>query len=138
MTAESGRGFLVKISDDGAPETFMTVAGMRSTSLTINSEAVEITSKDSGGWRELLSAAGIRRLSLSGSGVFTDSVAESALRAKAMAGDIGRYRIVFESGDAFLGDFLVTSLDYSGDHNGERTYTLALESSGVITYEAAL
>ncbi len=31
------------------------------------------------------------------------------------------------------GRFLVTRLDYAGDYNGERTYTLALESSGEVT-----
>lgn len=30
------------------------------------------------------------------------------------------------------GRFLVTRLDYSGDFGGERTYTLALESSGPV------
>ena len=30
------------------------------------------------------------------------------------------------------GDFLVSRLDYSGDFNGERSYTVSLESSGVV------
>jgi predicted secreted protein len=30
------------------------------------------------------------------------------------------------------GDFLVSRLEYSGDFNGERNYTLALESSGEV------
>jgi predicted secreted protein len=30
------------------------------------------------------------------------------------------------------GRFLLTRLDYSGDYNGERNYTLALESSGAV------
>jgi len=137
MAAESGRGFLVKIGDGGDPESFSTVAGMRSTSLTINSETVDITNKDSQGWRELLSGAGLRRMSVSGSGVFTDSQAEARLRTKALAGAIANYRIVFDNGDSFTGAFQVTTLDYSGDHNGERTYTLGLDSSGVVDFQAA-
>jgi predicted secreted protein len=38
----------------------------------------------------------------------------------------------FESGERLRGRFLLTRLDYSGDFNGERSYTLALESSGVV------
>jgi len=136
MTADSGRGFLVKIGDGGNPETFATVAGMRTTSLTLNATSVDITNKDSGGWRELLSGAGLRRMSISGSGVFTDSAAEASLRTKALAGVLANYEIVFDNGDSFTGAFQVTALDYSGDHNGERTYTLALESSGPIVFEA--
>ena len=35
----------------------------------------------------------------------------------------------FESGERLRGRFLVTRLDYAGDYNGERQYTLNLESS---------
>jgi predicted secreted protein len=31
------------------------------------------------------------------------------------------------------GKFLVARLDYAGDFNGERSYTLGLESSGQVT-----
>ncbi|MBW7836852.1 MAG: phage major tail protein, TP901-1 family [Sphingomonadales bacterium] len=137
MAAEKGRAFLVKIGDGGAPETFATIGGLRATSLSINNEVVDITSKTSAGWRELLAGAGIRALAIAGGGVFTDSAAEGLLRGKALAGSIDNYEIVFESGAKFSGGFYVSSLEYAGDHNGERTYSLRLESSGVISYTAA-
>ena len=43
-------------------------------------------------------------------------------------------RIAFESGDTFTGAFQAVSLEYAGDHNGERTYSLRLESSGAVTF----
>lgn len=133
MAAESGRGFLVKIGDGGSPETYSTLAGMRTTSMTVNAEIVDVTNKDSAGWRELLSGAGVRRMSVSGTGVFTDSQAETVMRSHALAGSVASYQIVFENGDLFSGPFQVASLDYSGDHNGERTYTLSLESAGPVS-----
>ena len=57
MAVEKGRAFLLKIGDGGGPETFDVVGGMRSTSLRINNETVDVTNKTSGGWRELLSGA---------------------------------------------------------------------------------
>ena len=137
MAAEKGSGFLVKIGDGGAPEAFTTIGGMRSTSLTVNSAPVDITNKQSGGWRELLAGAGVRRLSVAGTGVFTDSAAETDLQAKALAASLDNYEIVFESGDKFAGAFQVASLDYSGEFNGERTYSLNLESSGPVIFTAA-
>ena len=137
MAAEKGSGFLVKIGDGGAPESFTTIGGMRSTSLTVNSEPVDITNKQSGGWRELLAGAGVRRLSVAGTGVFTDSAAETDLQAKALAASLDNYEIVFESGDKFAGAFQVATLDYSGEFNGERTYSLSLESSGPVIFTAA-
>ncbi|MCK5424793.1 MAG: phage major tail protein, TP901-1 family, partial [Emcibacter sp.] len=92
------------------------------------------TNKTSGGWREILSGAGIRHVSLAGSGIFTDSVSEGVLQAKALASSVDNYEVVFESGDKFSGAFQVTSLEYAGDYNGERTYSLALESSGIVSF----
>jgi TP901-1 family phage major tail protein len=132
MAAEKGSAFLLKVGDGGEPVAFTTVAGLRTTQLSVNGEAVVITSKDSGGWRELLSGAGVRSVSVSGAGVFTGSAAEARVKSNALSGVLDDYRLAFESGATMTGKFLVTRLDYAGDFNGERSYTLSLESSGSV------
>jgi TP901-1 family phage major tail protein len=132
MAAEKGSAFLLKIGDGAAPVAYATVAGLRTTQLSISGETVVVTSKDSNGWRELLSGAGTRSVSVSGAGVFTGSAAEARIRANALSGVLDDYRLTFESGDTMTGRFLVTRLDYAGDFNGERSYTLSLESSGPV------
>lgn len=132
MAAEKGSAFLLKVGDGGSPGAFTTVAGLRTTQLSVNGEAVVITTKDSGGWRELLSGAGTRSVSVSGAGVFTGSAAEARVKANALSGVLDDYRLAFESGATMTGRFLVTRLDYAGDFNGERSYTLSLESSGAV------
>ena len=132
MAVEKGSAFLLKVGDGAASPVYATVAGMRTTMLSINGEAVVITSKASGGWRELLSGAGVRSVSVSGAGVFTGSAAETRLKANALAGLLDDYELSFESGERLRGRFLVARLDYAGDYNGERSYTLALESSGQV------
>ena len=132
MPAEAGNAFLLKIGDGASPPSYATVAGLRTTMLTIAGELVAITNKDSGGWRELLSGAGTRSVSVAGAGVFTGSAAEARLKANALAGTIDDYQLSFASGETVSGRFLLTKLDYSGDFNGERSYTVALESSGQV------
>ena len=132
MAAERGSAFLLKIGSGGEAQTFATVAGLKTTVLAVNGDLVAITNKDSGGWRELLSGAGVRSVSVSGSGIFTGSGAEARLRSLALAGDLADYELSFESGERMQGRFLVSRLEYAGDFNGERNYTLALESSGVV------
>lgn len=132
MPVEKGSAFLLKIGDGAASPTFTTVAGMRTTGLQINGEPVVVTNKGSGGWRELLSGAGVRSVSVSGSGIFTGSAAEVRMKGHALSGAIDDYQVSFESGERMTGRFLVTRLDYAGDLNGERTYTMALESSGPV------
>lgn len=132
MPAQKGSAFLLKISDGAATPTFNTVAGLRTTQMSINGELVVVTSKDSGGWRELLSGAGTRSVSVSAAGIFLGSAAESQIRGNALAGTITDYELSFEGGEKMRGKFLVQKLDYAGDFNGERNYTLSLESSGVV------
>jgi TP901-1 family phage major tail protein len=132
MAAEKGSAFLLKVGDGAGTPTYATVAGLRTTQLSINGETVVITHKGSGGWRELLSGAGVRSVSVSGAGVFTGSAAETRLKGNALAGVLDDYELSFESGERMRGKFLLTRLDYAGDYNGERSYTLALESSGQV------
>ena len=80
----------------------------------------------------MLSGAGVRSVSVSAAGVFTGSAAEARVKANALAGVIDDYRLTFEGGETMTGRFLVTKLEYAGDFNGERSYTLALESSGAV------
>ena len=132
MTAQKGSAFLLKILDRETPPAYRTVAGLRTTQMSINGDTVVVTHKESGGWRELLSGAGVRSVSVSAAGIFTGSAAEVRLRNHALAGTIEDYELSFESGEKMRGRFLVTRLDYAGDYNGERNYALGLESSGPV------
>jgi TP901-1 family phage major tail protein len=133
MPAQKGSAFLLKIGDGSASPTYETVAGLRTTQLSINGDTVVVTHKESGGWRELLSGAGTRSVSVSAAGIFLGSNAEDAIRSHALAGTIEQYELSFEDGAKMQGEFLVQRLDYAGDFNGERNYTLQLESSGMVT-----
>lgn len=129
MAVEKGSAFLLKI---GGESGWQTVAGMRTTQMSVNGDAVAITHKGSGGWRELLSGAGVRSVSVAAAGVFTGSAAEARTKANALAGTLDDYRLTFEGGETMTGRFLVVRLDYAGDFNGERSYSLGLESSGAV------
>ena len=132
MTAQKGAAFLLKIGDGDTPATYETVAGLRTTQMTVNGDTVVVTHKESGGWRELLSGAGTRSVSVSAAGIFLGSDAENAIRNHALSGTLDDYELSFEDGAKMRGSFLVQRLDYSGDFNGERTYSIQLESSGEV------
>lgn len=132
MPAQNGSAFLLKIGNGASPPAYQTVAGLRTTQMTINGDSVVVTHKGSGGWRDLLSGAGTRSISVSAAGIFLGSSAENTVRAHALAGTLDDYELSFEDGERLRGRFLVQRLDYSGDFNGERSYTLQLESSGPV------
>ena len=132
MTAQKGSAFLLKISNGATPAVYNTVAGLRTTQMSITGDPVVISSKDSGGWREMLSGAGNRQVSVSAAGIFLGSTAEAAIRSNVMAGTLDDYELSFEGGEKLRGRFLVQKLEYAGDFNSERNYTIQLESSGIV------
>ena len=142
MPAGKGSSFLLKDNSTGTPAT---IGGLRSTSMTINGEAVDITSKDSNAFissgndkaRDLLQGGGVRSMTLSASGVFTDSSTENILRGFAFDGAIQNYDLLFSDGSKISGAFLITSYERAGEFNGEETYSVTLESSNTITYTNA-
>ncbi|MEP5089344.1 MAG: phage major tail protein, TP901-1 family, partial [Paracoccaceae bacterium] len=76
MGAQNGKDLLVKVDMTSAGQ-FVSVAGLRATRISFNAESVDVTSLESqGGWRELLSGAGVRSAAISGSGVFKDATTD--------------------------------------------------------------
>ena len=134
MAAQKGSAMLMQVGNGGSPETFTTIGGLRSTSLTINNESVDVTNKDSSNQRTMLAAAGVQSISVSGSGVFTDAASETTIKTNVLADTIDNYQFLVPDFGTFTGGFQVTSVEYAGEFNGEVTYSMSFESSGAITF----
>ena len=134
MTAQKAKDLLLKLHNGAAYET---VAGLRSKALRFNAETVDITDSESAGrWRELLGGAGIQRASLTASGIFKDAASDETGRAAFFAGALVSSEIVIPGFGTLSGPFQFTSLEYSGQHNGELQFDVALESAGAISFGA--
>ena len=134
MAAQKGSALLMKIGNAGSPETFTTIGGMRSTSLAMNDEMVDITNKDSSRARTLLAQGGTNSMTVSGSGVFTDTASEATLKGKFDVSALTNYQFLVPDFGTFTGSFQLTTLEYAGEFNGEVTYSFTFESSGAITF----
>lgn len=137
MAAQKGRSMVLKTTSGVSPVTYITIGGMRSNSIAINGEIVDITDKDSNAWRDLLANAGVKNVSISGSGVFKGSAGETLLRGFALAQTLNQFQVVFENGDMFVGAFQVATLEFTGEHNGARMFSCKIESSGETQFQAA-
>lgn len=139
MAAQKGSALLLKRGNGATPtEAFTTAAGLRTKSMTLGRETVDITNADSTDrWRELLAGGGTRTCNLSGEGVFKDTSVEESVRGDFFANAIGNWQIVVPDFGTFEGAFQLTQIAYAGVHNAEVTYTIALESSGVVAFTAA-
>lgn len=136
MGAQAGKDLLVR-ADDGTG-AFVAVAGLRTRQITLNAETVDVTNADSAGrWRELLAGAGVRRASVSGSGVFRDQSSDARMRQMFFDGAVTAFQVVVPAFGTMEGPFQITSLEYRGEHAGEVTFDMSLESAGVIAFTAA-
>lgn len=135
MTAQKGKDLLLKIDDSGS---FATVAGLRSNRLAFNAQSVDATDAESAGrWRELLGGSGVQKASISGSGIFKDAASDALVRQTFFAGSIVDWQVVVPDFGTVSGPFQVTALEYAGQHDGEVTFDIALESAGELSFGAA-
>lgn len=136
MAAQKGKDLLLKIAAVGGG--FETIAGLRTKRLAFNSETVDITDANSAGrWRELLGGAGVQRASVSGSGIFKDQASDERLRGVFFVGGIVDWQLAIPDFGLVAGPFQITALEYSGSHDGEIAFELAMESAGALTFEVA-
>ena len=136
MAAQKGKDLLIKLDMTGSGD-FETVAGLRASRITFNAETVDVTNLGSAGrWRELLSGAGVRSAALSGSGVFRDEATDERARALFFAGEIPNFEVIIPDFGIVSGPFQITSIEYSGQHDGEAVYEIALASAGALEFDA--
>ena len=133
MSAQKGKDLLLKAAD--AEGAFITVAGLRARQIAFNAETVDVTHSESAGrWRELLAGAGMRRAAISGAGIFKDEASDALVRQIFFDGAIRNWQVIVPDFGTVTGAFQLSSLEYRGDHAGEVTFDLSLESAGQLAF----
>ena len=136
MAAQSGKDMLLKLDQTGSG-SFLTVAGLRTKQLAFNAASVDTTDAESAGrWRELLQGGGIKRAAVSGSGIFKDKTSDAQVRELFFGGTIRNWQLILPDFGTVEGPFQIVALEFSGNHAGEVTFELALESAGEIGFTA--
>ena len=137
MSGQKGRDVLLKISDGAPSPAFVTVAGIRAKTLSFNARIVDATTAESvEQWRELLAGAGVKSAAMRGAGVFKDQASDAHIRAVFFAQEARDWQAVLPSFGVVQGSFMVESLDYGGDHDGEATFSIGLASAGPLSFTA--
>ncbi len=135
MTAQRGRDILLKI--EGTPGVFTTVAGLRARTISLNARTVDATDGDSvGRWRELLGGAGVKSAAVAGQGIFRDAASDALIREAFFSQAASVWRLIVPDFGLLEGPFLVSALEYAGEHEGEATFAISLASAGELSFEA--
>lgn len=118
-----------------------TLVGIRTRGFTINAEPVDVTNDDDSGWRTLLAEPGLRSMEVPVTGISSDEVLIAAImEGTTYALSAVLINLASGVGEAtpgtLAGDFFLSSLEQTGEHDGAVEFTATLMSSGAITYTA--
>lgn len=125
-----GVNILLQVESKVTPETYVTVAGQRNATLSEEAEAIDITSKLSGGYVE--NDYGLGSWSISCDGVHVlNNASMTQLRDAMRAKEKIRARWTTSgSTEVEQGFAIVSSRELEAPYDGEATYSLELTGSG--------
>lgn len=126
MAASSGRELLIK---KGAT----VLAGVRTKTVTINGEPIDVTTDDDSGFRTLLADPATRSIDLSVEGITKNDTLRAIIAGggSQMLTDI---TVEYPDGAVIAGNFYLVSVEESGEYQDAVTFTASLQSSGAYTY----
>lgn len=114
-----------------------TIVGVRTRSLGINNELVDVTNDDDNGWQTLLAAPGKRSIEVSIAGIMSnEAVLASAMGSEGETLEATLPTSLTTSGTV-SGLFVLSSFTLEGEHDGEYEFSSTFMSSGAITYTAS-
>lgn len=132
MAAQKGRDLLVK-------KNSVAIGAQRETSVSFDGSPVEVTSKDSDGYRTFAAFSGSESLDISVSGVWDDdTLRDAALAGTGTSKLLTDITLEWGDGATLSGDFYLATLESAGTHDGEETYSATLQSSGTFTHTSAV
>lgn len=137
MAAQLGRTLALQLDTTGSG-SYSTIASLKTKSLKIANEAVDVTTADSPNqWRELLANAGVKSMEISFAGVFDDAVPINLVNTLMIAGTIRNFKITHPAVGTYTAAFQISGFEMAGEFNGALDFTATLESAGEVVFTAA-
>ncbi len=120
-----GALFLLEVEIDSV---FTVLAAMRTTTMTVNNETVDVTSKGDL-QRELLENCGIQSVSIKAQGCISSADSYKKISYAANTGEILNVKINSSNGETYSGGFILSAFETSGEYNKDGLYSITLESA---------
>lgn len=113
---------------------FKAVAGLRLNRARINGDVVNLDDPFEQKAAIDTMGNGFRRFAVVGTGLFKDAASDQLMRERFFDGAVRQYEILIPWIGVVVGPHQITSLEFEGEHNGEVTYRVALDSCGEIDF----
>lgn len=115
-------------------DVFKTIGGLRTSSFSGTFDDVEVSNHGSNQWKTLKSGAGMRQVSVSGSGVYTNAANYRAMEQSAFQNALVSLAFLdVDGGRVYSASFKINSLEASGEYDGEASFSMSANSSGSVS-----
>lgn len=119
-----------------------TLVGVRTRGFTVTNDYVDVTTDDDSGWRTLLADPGLRSVEVTVGGITSDEVLLADIMVANVASDVVDANL--PTGTAvgvttpgkLSGQWLISSYEQTGEHDGAVEFSATFMSTGVIAYTA--
>jgi TP901-1 family phage major tail protein len=68
--------------------------------------------------------------------VFRDAGTDARARQIFFDGEVPGFQVIIPDFGVIEGPFLISAIEYAGNHNGEATYEMTMASAGALTFTA--
>lgn len=111
-----------------------TIKGVREKGITLNGEAINVTSDEDSGWRTLLEVSAEDSIDVSLSGVTKDDILANAYFTGQRT---GTGILTYPNGRVISATFYLANYAETGPYNNATTFTATLQSTGLPSFTAA-
>lgn len=126
---DKGRALQLK---RGTAASEVLIAGVRTKSLSINGEAIDVTNDDDDGWRKMLDMPGELSVEFSCSGVAKNhTLLQEAL---SNSDRVQSTLLLWTGGGKLQGNFYLASYSETGEYQGGVMFEATFQSQGTVTY----
>jgi len=135
MAAQQGRELLLKIHDESEAlpgGNYEIIGGFKTNNFGINGQAIDISNKDSNGFKETLEGGGQISLTFDGNGVFLDDAAFKRTHDHMLAQTHPNCIIIIPDFAQYTGKFAITGFTMAGNDGDAISYNISFESTGPI------
>jgi predicted secreted protein len=131
MSAFVGRKAILSFGSPLAP-----IAALRTKTMTLGNEVIDVTSDDDLGFRTLLQDPGTKTLDMTFEGVTKDVASLNSLITLSMSGTdvLDTFSILFPTIGTMAGPFVITSFEIGAPYNEGSTFTCSIQSAGTFTW----
>jgi len=117
-----------------AIQAYKTIGGLRTSSFSATFDEIDVSNHGSNQWKNLKSGAGMRSVSVSGSGVYTNSTNYREMENSAFQNALVSLAFLdLDGGRIYSSSFKINSLEASGEYDGEASFSMSANSSGSVS-----